>query len=43
MPWRLNVKEYEIDGHKSFDIGITPTEVNDKPVGDGGQAELKRR
>ena len=24
VPWRLNVKQYEVEGYKSFDFGMTP-------------------
>lgn len=43
VPWRLNIKEYEVDEHKSFDIGVTATDVNEKPMGANADAEIRRR
>ena len=41
VPWRLNVKEYEVEGYKSFDFGMTPMELN--PLGSNSNAENNRR
>lgn len=43
VPWRLNIKEYEVDEHKSFDIGVTATDVSEKPTGNNADAEIRRR
>ena len=43
VPFRLNAKEYEVDGRKSFDFGVTASEINDKPTGNGAAAEIRRR
>lgn len=32
VPWKIYVKEFDIDGKKSYDIGVTPCDVNDKVV-----------
>jgi hypothetical protein len=28
VPWKIHVKEFEIDGKPSYDIGVTPVEVS---------------
>lgn len=44
VPWRINVKEYNVgESRKSYDIGVTPIEINERLTGDGAQAELQRR
>lgn len=44
VPWRINVKEYNVgESRKSYDIGVTPIEINERLTGDGAQAEVQRR
>ena len=38
VPFNFQAKEYEVDGKKSFDFGVTPIEINQKPTGEGAQA-----
>ena len=32
VPWKIHLKEFEVDGKPSYDIGVTPFEVSDKIV-----------
>jgi hypothetical protein len=35
VPWKLQIKEYSIEGRPSYDIGVTSFEINEKVVGNG--------
>lgn len=32
-----------MEGRKSYDFGVTPIDVIEKPIGNGAQQEIKRR
>lgn len=46
MPWKIQIKEYRILEMPSYDIGVTPFEVNEKVVSnvaaDARKEELRR-
>ena len=46
VPWKIQIKEYNIEGRPSYDIGVTPFEVNEKVVAnlaaDTQKEELRR-
>lgn len=46
VPWKVQIKEYNIEGRPSYDIGVTPFEVNEKVVAnlaaDTQKEELRR-
>ena len=41
VPWRLNIKEYTVDGQVTYDLGLSPFELQDKVVG-RSQAEAQK-
>ena len=32
VPWKIHVKEFDVQGRPSYDIGVTPVEVGEKVV-----------
>lgn len=32
VPWKIHLKEYVLEGRPSYDVGVTPFEVNEKVV-----------
>lgn len=46
VPWKIQIKEYRILEMPSYDIGVTPFEVNEKVVSnvaaDARKEELRR-
>lgn len=36
VPWKLYIKNYEIEGKNSIDIGVNPIDIKDKVQGDSG-------
>lgn len=41
VPWKVQVKEYSFEGRPSYDVGVSPFEVNEKVVG-GSAPEIAK-
>ncbi|CAM6006119.1 unnamed protein product [Sphagnum balticum] len=46
VPWRIHVKEYEVDGKVGYDLGVTSVEAGERVVAKNvefAEAEERRR